>query len=235
MIKALAFLQDLDHNGNGGGAEMLRIREPVNGFTHLGGVALSILGLVVLLVASARLLSALHIASFAIYGASLILLYTASSLYHLLPLRPRGVALLRRIDHMMIFVLIAGTYTPICLIALRGPWGLGLLIAAWMLAVLGIILKAAWPGAPRLLSTLFYLTMGWLVVVAFPPLLRGIPAGAVAWLAGGGALYSIGAALYALKWPKGIRGFGFHEIFHLFVLGGSFCHFWMMFRYILFL
>jgi hemolysin III len=137
---------------------------------------------------------------------------------------------------MMIYVLIAGTYTPVCLVPLRGGWGWSLLISIWGIAMAGIILKILWFNAPRWLYTLFYLIMGWLIVIAFVPLARTMPAAAMLWLIAGGLLYTVGAVIYGTKWPKlKSKVFGFHEVFHIFVLYGSFCHFWMMFRYVLYL
>jgi hemolysin III len=212
----------------------LKLRDPVNGLTHLAGALLSVAALVVLIYVASQQGTPWHIVSFAVFGASLILLYTASTLYHLLPLGEKGVRTLKRVDHMMIYVLIAGTYTPICLVALRGVWGWSIFAGIWTLAVLGVIMKIFWLNAPRWLSTLFYLVMGWLVVIAIPPLLKSIPPQGIFWLAAGGILYTVGAAIYGLKKPNFIRGFGFHEIFHLFVIGGSLNHFWLMYRYILY-
>src|SRR5690606_10702944 len=130
--------------------------------------------------------------------------------------------ILRKLDHMAIYVLIAGTYTPICLLPLRGPWGWSLLGIIWGMAVAGIFLKAFWMNAPRWLSTLIYVIMGWMVVIAFFPLVRAVPPSGIAWLLAGGLLYSLGSLIYGTKWPRfRSRFFGFHELFHLFVLGGS--------------
>ncbi|RYD04444.1 hypothetical protein N752_13805 [Desulforamulus aquiferis] len=137
---------------------------------------------------------------------------------------------------MMIFVLIAGTYTPVCLIPLRGAWGWSLLVGIWVLAVAGIVLKAVWMQAPRWFSTMLYLVMGWLAVIAFWPLMNALSLAGIGWLVLGGVFYSIGAVFYGAKWPNIIPGwFGFHEIFHLFVMAGSFSHFWLMARYILYI
>lgn len=213
---------------------ILKLRDPVSGLTHLFAALISIPGLVILVYYASVQATVWHIVSFSIFGASLILLYTASSLYHLLPISDRGINILRRIDHMMIYVLIAGTYTPICLIPLRGVWGWSILGSVWGISVAGIIMKGAWIRVPRWLSTVFYILTGWLVAIAFLPLLRTVPAQGVGWLVTGGILYSIGAIIYATKWPNiSFRLFGFHEIFHVFVILGSLCHFWLMFRYIL--
>ena len=134
---------------------------------------------------------------------------------------------------MMIFVLIAGTYTPVCLLALEGVWREGLLALIWGLALCGVLLKLLWMGALRWLSVMLYLGMGWVAVVAAPAIFQAIPAGGVAWILAGGLVYSVGALIYALKRPNPIPGvFGFHELWHLFVIAGSACHFWVMLHYI---
>jgi hemolysin III len=207
-----------------------RLREPVNGLTHLAGGLLASVGVVVLLVKAGR---ADQMVAFGIFGLSLIALYFASALYHLLSLSPPGVARLRRVDHMMIFVLIAGTYTPFCLLALDGGWRVGLLSGVWGLALCGILLKLLWMDAPRWLSVALYLGMGWLALIAAPALFEAVPPGGMAWVLGGGLLYSVGAIVYGLRRPNPIAGvFGFHEVWHLFVLVGSACHFWAVLRYL---
>ena len=211
-----------------------KFRNPVSGLTHFAGVLLSIVALILLETYATIQGTSWHIVAFAIFGISLILLYGASSIYHLLPLPPRGTTILRRIDHAMIFVLIAGTYTPICLIPLRGVLGWILFGVIWGIAIVGIFLALFWINAPRWLSTLIYLIMGWLIVVAFYPLVQTIPLGGIIWLILGGLCYSVGAVIYALKRPNPVPGiFGFHEIWHIFVMAGSFCHFWAMFHYVL--
>lgn len=214
----------------------VKVKDPFSGFSHLVGAVLSIIGLVLLVRYAVKDGTVWHIVAFSIFGASLILLYTASSLYHLLTVSEKGSLILRKIDHTMIYVLIAGTYTPVCLIPLRGGWGWSILISIWAIAMVGIIMKLLWFNAPRWLYTLFYLIMGWLIAIAFVPLLHTMPFAGVMWLVAGGLLYTIGAVIYGTKWPKLKSSFfGFHEVFHLFVLYGSFCHFWMMFRYVLYL
>lgn len=212
----------------------IKVKDPVSGFSHLFGAVLSAVGLFYLVRYAIADGTVWHIVSFSIFGASLILLYTASSLYHLLVVSEKSSLILRKIDHMMIYVLIAGTYTPVCLIPLRGGWGWSILISIWGIAMAGIVLKLLWFNAPRWLYTLFYLIMGWLIVIAFVPLLKTMPPAAILWLVAGGLLYTVGAVIYGTKWPPlKSKVFGFHEVFHLFVLYGSFCHFWMMFRYVL--
>lgn len=198
------------------------------------GAVLAVPGLAVLVYSAVMYATTWHIVSFSIFGASLILLYTASTIYHSLDVSKHVTEILRRIDHMMIYILIAGTYTPLCLVPLRGPWGWSIFGTILGIAVAGIIMKILWFNAPRWLYTLFYVGMGWLAVIALPPLVRSMPVGGIAWLLIGGAFYTIGAVIYALKRPNPIPGrFGFHEIFHLFVLAGSASHFWLMYRYIL--
>ncbi len=211
---------------------MLRLREPFSGISHLAGLFLSIFGLVLLVLAGVARGSAWHIVSLSIFGASLIMLYGASALYHLLPLAERGVKILRRIDHMMIYILIAGSYTPFCLVALRGAWGWSLLVPIWVAAITGVVISAFRLSAPRWLSTIIYVVMGWMVVIAAKPLLHVLPAGGFTWLLVGGLFYSVGAVFYATKWPRLKPGFGFHEIWHLFVMAGSISHFWTIFRYV---
>lgn len=216
---------------------MSKLRDPFSGLSHLTGAVLSIIGLIVLVYNAVGHGKISHVVSFSIFGASLILLYTASTLYHLLPLSQKGIRLLRRIDHMMIFVLIAGTYTPICLIPLRGGWGYSLLVAIWTLAIAGILIKIFWMEAPRWFSTLLYVFMGWLVVIAFWPLIQAISLKGIVWMVLGGLFYTVGAIFYGTKWtPNIIPGwFGFHEVFHLFVMAGSLSHFWLMARYVMYI
>jgi len=212
---------------------LFRPREPVSGFSHLLGVFLSVLGLYLLIKNVPVDASSGYLFSLYVFGISLILLYTASSLYHLLNVSKKGIQFLRRIDHMMIYILIAGTYTPICMIVLEGWWKWVLLLVVWLLAFVGIILKIFWFNSPRWLSTLFYLLMGWLVVIAILPISQNIAAAGTVFLVVGGLLYTLGALIYATKWPRiPLRFLGFHEIFHFFVLGGSLCHYWMVLRYV---
>ena len=212
---------------------MRRLREPVSGITHLVGGVLGGIGLAVLLEAAGRTGRADQLVAFTIFGLSLVVLYTASALYHLLPLSPAGVARLRRVDHMAIFILIAGTYTPFCLLALDDGWRAGLLGLIWGLALCGVVLKLFWMEGPRWLSVGLYLGMGWVAVVAAPALFRAMPVGGTAWVLAGGLIYSAGALVYGLKRPNPVPGvFGFHELWHLFVVAGSACHFWAVLHYI---
>ena len=199
----------------------------------MAGGLFACVGLVVLLAKAAGAGRADQLVAFGIFGLSLIALYAASALYHLLPLSAPGTARLRRVDHIAIFVLIAGTYTPFCLLALNGAWRVVLLGLIWGLALCGILLKLLRMDAPRWVSVALYLAMGWVAVVAAPALFRAMPAGGVAWVLGGGLVYTAGALVYGLKRPNVLPGvFGFHELWHLFVLAGSACHFWAVLWYI---
>lgn len=211
------------------------LREPVNSLTHFAGIVLSVAGLITLLVLSKG--EPWRTVSFAVYGVSLVTLYTASTLLHALQVGPGLERRLRIFDHAAIFGLIAGTYTPITLVTLQpayATWGWALFGVAWGLALLGIVFKIVWIGAPRLFSTGLYLLMGWLSVVAAVPIVRAMPTGGLVWLAVGGLFYSIGAVVYGLKKPDFYpQVFGYHELWHLFVLAGSFSHFMMMLKYVL--
>jgi hemolysin III len=212
-------------------------REPVNGLTHFVGAALSIVGLVVLLVLAVENGSTRQVVAFSIFGASLVAMYCTSAFYHSLKVSPRAVAHLRRIDHMMIYILIAGSYTPICLVMLRGRGGLWLLVAVWSLAALGVFQTVVWMHAPQWLATALYIGMGWIAVFLVRPLLAAAPPGFLLWLLAGGIIYTLGAVVHATKWPRPTTGatprlFGSHEIWHLCVMGGSFAHYWAMLAYV---
>lgn len=210
------------------------IKDPISAGTHFIGFLAAIPIMVLLIMKAAAEATPMHVFSFAVFGASLLLLYGASTLYHALNLDEKRTAQLRRVDHMMIFVLIAGTYTPVCLVPLRGKLGWSLLAAVWGVAIAGIALKALWLNAPRWLSTLIYVLMGWMVMVAFMPLEKAVPIGGIALLAAGGVTYTVGALVYALKlsWLN-FKRVSFHDIFHIFVMGGTACHVAFMFLYVL--
>jgi len=208
-------------------------REPINGLTHFAGTLFAIAGLVILIFKSINPLKPWHLVSYSIFGSGMILLYTASTLYHWLPLSEKGIEQMRKVDHMMIFILIAATYTPICLIPLRGSWGWSLFGSIWGLAVLGIVLKFFRISTPRWLYTTVYLFMGWLAVVAIFPLFQSLQTDGLIWIFIGGFFYSSGAVIYALKKPNPFTNvFGFHEIWHIFVMLGTFSHFWVMYKYV---
>lgn len=213
---------------------MLRkFRDPVSGLTHLAGALLSVVGLVCLLWVAVGRGTVWHVVSFAVFGVSMILLYSGSAVYHLVRAKDQVIKALRRVDHMLIFVLIAGTYTPFCLVPLRGPYGFGLLAGIWGIGILGMVFAILWVDAPRWLTTGIYLAMGWAIVIAGFPLVKLLSPAALTWLGIGGLFYSVGAVVYATKRPNLVPGiFGFHEIWHLFVMAGTFSHFWTVFRYI---
>lgn len=200
--------------------------EIAHAITHGIGIPLSIAALVVLVTFSALYGDAWHITSTAIYGTTLVLLYTASTLYHGIP-QPRAKIVLQQLDHAAIFLLIAGTYTPFTLVNLRGPWGWALLVLVWGLAITGVILEL-W-GSPRFRrwSLLLYLGLGWLVVIAIKPMLNVVEPGGLLLLLAGGLSYTLGAGFYV--WERLAYN---HAIWHLFVLAGSVLHFFSIFYYV---
>ena len=209
---------------------------PWSAITHGVGAALAALGTVLLLVRTWALGGDVwHWVAFAIYGATMIGLYLASTLYHCLRTGVAGRMALRKYDHASIYCLIAGTYTPICLVPLRacGGWGWALFGAAWGLALAGMALSILWIMAPRWLTAGLYMGMGWMALVAVIPLLETLPPLGFFWLLAGGVLYTVGGVLYAVKWPgRSNPRFGCHEIFHVFIVLGSICHFMLMYQVI---
>ena len=203
-----------------------KVKDPVSGLTHLAGAILGFVALGYLVNRSTGEGTVWHTISFGVFGVSLILLYSSSASYHLLNVSESARLIFRRIDHVMIFILIAGSYTPFCLLPLRETWGFSFLGLVWGLAVVGVFIKIYWIHAPRWLSTAIYLAMGWLVVIVAYPLSQTLSSETALWLILGGAAYSLGALIYVLKWPDPYPDvFGFHEIWHLFVLAGSTFHF----------
>ncbi|HSW67576.1 MAG TPA: hemolysin III family protein [Bacteroidales bacterium] len=205
------------------------LHEVFNSITHGIGVLLSIAALVLLLVfAVIRNGDAWQIVSFSIYGASLIILYLSSTLFHAIQ-RPRTKRFFNLLDHASIFILIAGTYTPFCLVPLRGPWGWTLFGIIWGLAIAGVLFKIFYYSERwRIVGTIIYIAMGWLILIALRPLLQNVPEGALLLLLGGGLSYSFGVIFYL--W----RRFRFnHVVWHLFVLGGSICHFFAIFLHLM--
>lgn len=215
------------------GVVIVKVKDPISALTHFIGAILSCVAVVSLVYKAIEMGSTVYIVTFSVFGASLVLLYSASTIYHTID-RPEAMTLIyKRIDHMMIFVLIAGTYTPICLIALHGPIGTTMLVVIWACAIAGIVMKALWIDAPRWIGTGLYILMGWLVVVAIYPIFKSMSIQGFEWLVAGGVTYTIGGLIYGLKWPlKNNKWFGFHELFHIFVLGGSVCHYIMIIAYI---
>lgn len=200
--------------------------ERANRWTHGVGAALGVVGLVLLVVASSRQGTAWHVVSTAIFGATLVLLYTASTLYHSSTDAKKQVRL-QKFDHAAIFLLIAGTYTPFVLVTLRGPWGWSMFGVIWGLAVVGVVMKFWFAGRFRVASTLIYIAMGWLVLIAIKPLMAALPAGGLRLLVAGGLCYTGGAVFYLWKQVP-----YHHAIWHLFVLGGSVCHWAAVYFYV---
>ena len=201
--------------------------EFANSVTHGIGFALSIVGLVALLVCATFHGGARHIVACSIYGATLVILYLASTLYHSI-WSPKVKRIFKMIDHMAIYLLIAGTYTPFTLLSLRGGWGWSVFGVIWGLALLGIIYKIFFIGRWRGVSVAIYLAMGWMCVIAFKPLIASLSAGGVLWLAAGGLAYTVGVIFYGWKTLP-----YHHAIWHLFVMAGSTCHFFSVMFYVL--
>lgn len=211
------------------------IREPINGLTHLFGAILAFFGLIALIIkASAETGSTTVITSVIIFGISMILLYAASATYHMVVAKAHVIAFLRKIDHSMIFVLIAGTYTPICLISLNGLLGWVLFGIINGLALFGVLYKLIWFHAPRWLSTSLYIAMGWIIIFFSPTLATSIGANGMLLLIVGGIAYTVGGFIYWLK-PKFLefKHMGFHEIFHVFIMVGSLFHFFCIYSYVI--
>lgn len=212
----------------------LEIREPINSISHLFGIVLSAIGLMLLLINSLHTHDFTKVFTSIIFCIGLISLYSASTVYHWCVVKETTLEILRKIDHIMIYILIAATYTPICLITLKGFIGYTLFSVVWTLTIVGIILKILWLNAPRWLYTGFYLILGWAAIFVIYPLYKILPITALLLLVSGGISYSIGAIIYATK-PKSIKiwKFGFHEIFHIFILIGSFIHYILIYNYVI--
>ena len=210
------------------------IREPINAITHFFAAVLSVVGFVFLLHTLKDTFTVKKLVSIFAYSIGLIGLYSASAIYHGWLGEKELIKKLKRLDHMWIYILIAGSYTPICLITLTGWVGYGLLAIVWGLAITGVLLKKVWFDAPRWISTLFYLLLGWLAIFVIYPLYKSLPTEGIILLLAGGISYSVGALFYGFK-PKKIRiwEFRYHEIFHIFTMLGSFCHFSMIYKFVL--
>ena len=211
------------------------LREPINGFTHLAGAILSFVGLLALVIKTTLTNpTIINISAVIVFGISMILLYSASATYHLVVSSDKVISFLRKLDHSMIFVLIAGSYTPFCLIALEDFKGWILFTIIYAIAILGVLYKMLWFKCPRWVSTIIYIGMGWMAIFIIGPLCRVISSQGVFLLALGGIFYTIGGVIYGVK-PKYLKfkHLGFHEIFHIFVLLGSLTHFLCVFNYVI--
>lgn len=212
-----------------------RIKDPGSAITHFIAMVLTIAAAVPLLIKAWLDGGMLTVLTLAVFIGSMILLYAASTIYHTLDISPRINKLLRKIDHMMIFILIAGTYTPVCLVVLGDRTGWMLLGLVWTIAIAGILIKAFWITCPKWFSSILYISMGWVCLLAFSRIVAALPPAAFGWLLAGGIIYTVGGVIYALKLPifnARHKYFGSHEIFHLFVMGGSFCHYVMMYQFV---
>lgn len=210
-------------------------KDPGSAITHFIGWLMALLAAVTLILRACTAPDAIHVISLSIFIVSMLLLYAASTLYHSLDINEKVNKRLKKFDHMMISILIAGTYTPVCLIAIRGALGYTLLAIVWGIAIFGIILKAFWVNCPKWISSVLYIGMGWTCILAFTQILNSLSREAFMWLLTGGIIYTIGGVIYALKLPifnSRHENFGSHEIFHLFVMGGSFCHFVLMYKFL---
>jgi hemolysin III len=201
-----------------------KLREPVNGLTHLGGAIAAFIGMIVLIVIARG--QPVKVVSVLVYSISLIAMFSASGTYHMANVKPVILQTLRKIDHSAIFLLIAGTYTPFCLLAFTGFWHWGLLTLIWVIAVSVVVVSVFYIKSPRWLHTGIYVVMGWLCLMAAPQMPAVLTAAAMIWLFVGGVIYTLGAVVYATKILDFVPGkFGFHEIWHIFVLLGALAHF----------
>ncbi len=205
-------------------------REPVSGLTHLGAAVAAVAGLIILLIIGKGDLQ--KELAFLVYGFSLILMFSASAAYHLIRTSPQKQLRLRKLDHSAIYLLIAGTYTPVCLTFFTGFYSWGLLSIVWAFALIGIIVKLFVINAPRWVNAGIYLIMGWLAVFAVQQIITTMPPAAIAWLVAGGFFFTLGAIIYITRKMDFIPGvFGFHEVWHIFVILGCLCHFVMVAGY----
>ena len=212
---------------------MKKIKDPGSAITHFIGMLMALFAAFPLMLKCVQDHdSGVQTASLLIFIVSMIMLYAASTTYHAFDISEKVNTILRKIDHAMIFILIAGSYTPICLIALRGKIGITLLSIVWGIAILGIIFKMFWINCPLWVSSVMYILLGWTCILAFTPLINNLSRSGFWWLLAGGIIYTIGGVIYALKLPvfnMNHKNFGTHEIFHLFVMAGSCCHFVVMY------
>ncbi|MBE5888255.1 MAG: hemolysin III family protein [Lachnospiraceae bacterium] len=214
----------------------ITIREPGSAITHYIGMMMALIAAVPLVIKASLSQNMLCIIAMVIFIGSMVLLYGASATYHAVNLTGKALKAFKKIDHMMIFVLIAGSYTPVCLLVLEPDVGLPLLGLVWGTAVIGMLIKLFWVTCPKWFSSIIYIAMGWECVLVFGPLVETLETGAFWWLLIGGLFYTVGGVIYALKIPflnHLHKYFGLHEIFHLFIMAGSVCHFVFMFNYVI--
>ena len=210
----------------------ITIREPGSAITHFIAMMMAVLAAMPLIAKAGLSGSTTAVEAMMVFMGSMVLLYGASTLYHSVVVSDKILRIFRKIDHMMIFVLIAGSYTPVCMIVLGGKQGYALLAAVWGIAAAGILIKALWINCPKWFSSVIYIAMGWVCILGMSSIVQNLSKSGFVWLLFGGILYTIGGVIYALKLPifnSRHKRFGSHEIFHLFVMGGSICHYIVMF------
>ncbi|WP_313346964.1 hemolysin III family protein [Sedimentibacter sp.] len=209
-------------------------KELTSAFTHLGGAVFGVVGTALLLNNSKNSNNVVTLAAFLIFGISMVLLYSTSTIYHFIDKsKQKAKLVMRKLDHIMIFVFVAGSYTPICLLVLNNSIGYRLLALVWSITLVGVVIKLCWITAPNWVSSLLYISMGWIAILVLSPLTSKMPAGGMYWLISGGIFYTIGGVIYGLRRPNINKSyFGFHELFHIFVLAGSLCHYVMMYFYV---
>ncbi|MBR3762077.1 MAG: hemolysin III family protein [Lachnospiraceae bacterium] len=213
----------------------IKIKDPWSALTHFIGILLALFATAPLLVKAAFSGDMMQVYAMAVFMLSMVLLYAASATYHAFGIGDRLYIILKKIDHMMIPVLIAGTYTPICLITLKDGIGPILLTIVWLMAIISILVKAFWVTCPKWFSSLIYIAMGWVCILGMSNIVKSLSRPAFIWLLIGGILYTAGGVIYALKLPifnAKHKSFGSHEVFHLFVMGGSMCHYIVMYGYV---
>ncbi|MDE6314711.1 MAG: hemolysin III family protein [Lachnospiraceae bacterium] len=212
-----------------------KIKDPGSAITHFIGMLMAVFAAVPLLIKAANQPDKVHLISLTIFIVSMILLYAASTIYHTFDISDKVNKVLRKLDHSMISVMIAGSYTPVCLIVLGGKLGMMMLSIVWGIAIIGIFVKLFWITCPKWFSSVLYIAMGWTCVIGFTQIINALPTAAFVWLLAGGIIYTVGGVIYALKLPifnSKHKNFGSHEIFHLFVMGGSVCHFILMYVFV---
>lgn len=210
-------------------------KDPGSAITHFIGMLMALIAGVPFIIRASQS-SNIALISSIIYITSMVLLYAASTTYHFFDISEKTNKVLKKIDHMMICVLIAGTYTPYCLLVIRKTFGIVVLAIIWSFALIGIVIKGFWVNCPKWFSSILYIGMGWTCIIAIPRLWSGLAPAAFGWLLAGGIIYTIGGIIYALKIPwfdNKFKNFGLHEIFHLFVMGGSVCHYISLFVYVI--
>jgi hemolysin III len=199
----------------------------------LGGAIFGVVGTILFLISN-KISSVSSAVAFLVFGITMILLYSTSTIYHFIDKsKQKAKLIMRKLDHIMIFVFVAGSYTPVCLLVLHNSVGYKLLTLVWSITIIGVFIKLFWITAPNWVSSILYIGMGWLAVSVLSPLVNSMPLGGMFWLILGGMFYTIGGVIYGFKKPNfNNKYFGFHELFHIFVLAGSFCHYVMMYFYV---